>query len=524
MRLPPRLKKTTASSCAPTSPPSSSAATSSLSRWLPCARPPLLVAEPPDGGVPAWLAVGSAFCVYGVAVGLQYVAGVFYGAWLKQPELGPAAGATALAWATSTECACFLAGSLIAGKLIAASSPRAAVLVGGALFLVGAQAAGIAGATSGVAASVGTGGRLAVLYVFFGIMVGLGCSIAHVAALIGVQAFFARRRGLATGLTVAGSGVGAFVMGPVCEALIASSSWGTALAVMGGAAAIICLAAAAVLVPVHVQAAPATTAASTDVGEDADCADGSKSSLPPLPPLSPDVPAAASECNSPRTYSELIRTPFARSFGLYIAMFALCWFMVPTFLPSFATRGLGGSSADSGGLVASQGASNTLGRVLLGLAADRWPHRKRDMLTICMLSVAMAATALAVAPSLWLAYIFAVVLGGFGGSVISMLPPLAVEALGLPALPLATGFFNALQAPFALAGAPVGSAILTAGAAAGWSVGRAYSLLWGFVAAMFCTTALATRAIVSERSAQGLASLPPPELLHLRDGAVSSPP
>jgi hypothetical protein len=386
-------------------------------------------------------------------------------------------------------------------QLISRQLAPVAVLAGGACAPRGALAAGAAGADSGPAGGLGTQGRLAVLYLFFGGLLGVGRSIAHAAALIGVQAFFSRRRGLATGLTVAGSGVGAFVMGPVCESLIVASSWSTALALLGGAAAAICLAAAVVLgARAHcASGCPGRGAGGTPCprGDEGGQAARAPGPLQPPPPAVGGGGGAA----SPRTYRALVQTPFARGFGLFIALFALCWFTVPTFLPSFVKRGLGGSSVDAGAVVATQGAANAVGRVLMGLAADKWPRHKRELLTGCMTVVAVLAAALAGAPSLWLAYLLR------PASAASGLGHLHAAAAGSRGAgpPRAAAGHRLLQRPAGALCAGGRTHWERAGGGrgdAGWAGARAYSALWAFVAATFGAAAVATRGIVTERAAQ----------------------
>ncbi|MFP3711765.1 MFS transporter, partial [Paraburkholderia sp. SIMBA_009] len=63
------------------------------------------------------------------------------------------------------------------------------------------------------------------VYVAYGLGVGFGVGCAYVPAVGAVQRWFVRRRGFASGLAVAGIGVGTLVMPPLASALIAHVGW-----------------------------------------------------------------------------------------------------------------------------------------------------------------------------------------------------------------------------------------------------------------------------------------------------------
>lgn len=461
-------------------------AAAAVARAARAAVAPRVYASIPNGGRGAAATVAGAFAVYMVAAGSQYTTGVFYKAWLRAPAFA-GASPSSLAWATSLEAASFLGGSLAGGRMVLRLGVRATVLAGGALMLAGSLAAGVAGSLSGPAA-------LVLLYAFFGVTLGTGCALVAVAAIVSVQPYFTTRRGLATGVTVAGSGIGGFILGPALEALIAARGWEAALAIFGGASALVCCAAVLVLRPIVIVAAaaggkeeeddegaPEVAAAVGVVG------DGDGGVPPPPPPLPPRLRPAPPPPPPPISLRALFRVPFFTTYCAFVCLFAVCWFTAPTFMPVYVAEELGGSSMDVGGVVAVQGIANTVGRVVLGLAADAFPARKLAILSACIASVAVATLGLAVAHSLPFAYVYAATLGGLGGSIVSLQPALIIDAVGLHALPLAQGAFNAVQAPFALFGPPIGGALRSA-------TGN-YSFTWSFLCAVFTAAAVLTRGI-----------------------------
>ena len=471
-------------------------------------------------GKACWILVAAAFFVYLVAVGMQYTTGIFYKAWVKSTAFS-AISPSKLAFATSIEGAMFLLSSAIAGKLIVRWGEIFTTYVGAACILSGAV----------ITAVVEVSGPSAVgmLYAFFGIIMGSGCAIVHVAAVVKVQSYFKKRRGLATGITVAGSGCGAFVLGPLLEWIVNASGWRTALAVYGAVGSAICIIAAWCMgtvvldtdtssvaseppTPVGASETPHKTVSDLDLSEmslassdhtqegfTGDIADPSKAtsriarvigvssaSAPAEPAIGEEMAVSKGAAVGSRpppqnkyAYRDLPKYRFFTSYSSFIVFFAICWFTAPTYFPITIIDRLGGTSADVSGAVAVQGVANTLGRVVMGIATDMFPKRKLFILSACMAIVTAGSLAFTLSNSLAFAYVYGGILGGFGGSIVSIQPALIIDFLGIPALPLFQGAINGLQAPFALVGPPIGGAIKAATGS--------YEGTWAFVTACFGT-------------------------------------
>ena len=71
------------------------------------------------------------------------------------------------------------------------------------------------------------------LYLFFGIIVGIGTSTTYMPPLTVVTRWFEKKRGLALGIAVTGIGIGAFLGAPFINWLIQSFGWRTALPILG---------------------------------------------------------------------------------------------------------------------------------------------------------------------------------------------------------------------------------------------------------------------------------------------------
>ena len=71
------------------------------------------------------------------------------------------------------------------------------------------------------------------LYLFYSVIIGIGMGGAFVPLLSTVARWFTKRRGLMTGIAIAGLGLGNFIMPPVIEWLISNNGWRTTFAICG---------------------------------------------------------------------------------------------------------------------------------------------------------------------------------------------------------------------------------------------------------------------------------------------------
>jgi MFS transporter, OFA family, oxalate/formate antiporter len=82
-------------------------------------------------------------------------------------------------------------------------------------------------------ALAGAARSLTGVYAAYGLGVGLGIGCSCVPAVGAVQRWFVRRRGFASGLAVAGIGVGTLVMPPLAAFFIEALGWRTAHMILG---------------------------------------------------------------------------------------------------------------------------------------------------------------------------------------------------------------------------------------------------------------------------------------------------
>ncbi|XP_070393548.1 monocarboxylate transporter 14 isoform X3 [Dermacentor albipictus] len=174
------------------------------------------IPEPPDGGW-GWMIVAASFLCNMVVDGIAYTFGIFFPEFVdhfKAPK-------GTVAWVGSLLSGCYLS----AGPLVSALTNRygcRAVCIGGSVV------ACIAFLLSTIVQDVGS------LMVTFGLMAGVGFGLIYLPAIVSVNQYFSKKRALATGIAVCGSGMGAFVFAPFCQYLLTIYNWKGALMILAG--------------------------------------------------------------------------------------------------------------------------------------------------------------------------------------------------------------------------------------------------------------------------------------------------
>lgn len=169
-----------------------------------------------DGGW-GWVVVLAAFVAYFIADGWSYSFGIFYRDLLDYFHEGK--GKTALIGALLYGFPLLISPVICA--LVTSYGCRKIGIIGGFIF-------GISFVFSAFAGSVD------VLCISVGVISSIGLSMAYISSLVIVTYYFEKRRGLATGLAVTGSGLGAFAFPPLLERLIDIYAWPGTLLILGG--------------------------------------------------------------------------------------------------------------------------------------------------------------------------------------------------------------------------------------------------------------------------------------------------
>jgi len=356
-----------------------------------------------------WVVAGAFLCMMtGYAVAYSFAA--FFGA--LEAEFGARRGETALVFSI----AAFLYFQLgfPAGLIADRTGPRP--LVVGGLLLV---ALGLVVASQATA--------LWQIYLGYGLGVGVGVGLSYVPSIAAVQHWFIRRRGAASGLAVAGIGVGTLIGAPLAHEMIAAFGWRQTYLVLAGLTVIGAIASGILVrpAPAHYGLAP----------------DGDA----PFSGDAPTIPAGFTlgQAVRSRPFWTIYVGALLMSFGLFVPFVHLA--------PYAGDLGLGEGFGVL--LIVLLGVGSTVGRFLFA-SVTNWLGRRLSFalmyvgagVMLMMWSLSTTAPALIV---------FALVFGAFYGGFVAIAPSLAADYFGGRALGSIIGALYSGVAFGALLGAPV---------------------------------------------------------------------
>ena len=333
-----------------------------------------------------WWVVAGAFAVMFMGFGAAYTFGSFFHS--LHDEFGATRREVSLVFSLTA----FLYFSLgaISGPFADRIGPRRVIAVGSVLVGAGLLFAAMTQ-------------RLWQVYFTYSLGIGLGVGIIYVPSVSAVQHWFVQQRGFASGLAVAGIGLGTLMMPPIATQLVSAFGWRWAYVVLG-------MAALAIMIPAAllIEQDPTARGLTPDGG-----------------PPSADSSAASV---SGATLREALQS--ATFWWLYFAlvMTSLGLFIPFVHLVPYATDH--GISAFTASLILGMiGAGSTVGRLALGSMADRLGRRQSligaFLLMACMLVWWLMST------SVWALLIFAVLFGiGYGG-VVALVPALTTDYFGV---------------------------------------------------------------------------------------------
>lgn len=188
-----------------------------------------------------WLVVLGSFGVMFAGFAATYSFSAFLAP--LEHEFAASRGDVSLVFSVAV-CLYFLLGAAT-GPIAARFGVRPTILLGVAFLALGFYAAGNADTIGGV-------------FFGYGLGIGLGIACTYVPSVAAVQPWFTARRGLASGLAVAGIGVGTLAGPPVAELLIASLGWRGAFGALAAAVLVIGGLAGALVTTPEPRGAPAS--------------------------------------------------------------------------------------------------------------------------------------------------------------------------------------------------------------------------------------------------------------------------
>ena len=316
-------------------------------------------------------AVASMFTVFWVG----YSFGAFFDSIAEEFDTG--SGATALAFSITIAVSFFLA--RWTGQWGDRFGPRP-LLVAAAGFL----AAGLLATT--VVPNIYIG------YVTYGLGVGLAVSLGYVPMVSAIATWFDTKRATATGIAVAGIGLGTMIGSPASAALIEATSWRTTYVIYAIGGAAILLAAAVIARP---------GPAAVDPGE-----------LPPIRSLF-----------AKRDFRLLYGATAFATVGLFAPF---------VFIASYAEE-RGTSEVWAAVLISVIGGASVIGRLGLGALATRVGSMRLFRLSFTVMAVSHFIW-LSAGDRYWQLLLYALVLGGGYGGFIALSPVVTAERFGLVGL------------------------------------------------------------------------------------------
>jgi MFS family permease len=335
-----------------------------------------------------WIVVGSAFACMLVIFGSAYSFAAFFESFTQ--EFSAQRADVALVFGLSG-LLYFVLGAP-AGALSDRIGPRATCTAGMVVLATGLFAASFANS-------------LAVVYLAYGVGIGLGVGLVYTPAMGAVLPWFVRRRGLASGIASSGIGAGTLLVPVAAAAVIAATDWRTGMRVMAIGVALLGLAAASLM-----EKNPARRGLGPDGG--------------------PPDDASRNAGHSALSGMSLREALASRRFWwLYLSIFACA----PTMFTPFAhvavhAQDLGVPAASAVSLVGLIGIGSLVGRFGIGALADRIGRLR----TLVIMEALLAGTYLLwwAAPGFVLMAVFALSFGLCYGGIVSLLPPICMDLFG----------------------------------------------------------------------------------------------
>lgn len=356
-----------------------------------------------------WIIVWAAFVVLFASYGVQYSFGVFLPSIEEDIAPGQRA-AISLGFSVYTFLYSFC--SFFSGRMTDVWGPRW-VVIGGGLLL-----------GSGILLTSRAEG-LWHFYLSYGLLAALGMSTAFVPSSSTVAKWFVARRGLAVGITAAGSGVGQLTMPILSAALVEALGWRSTY-LLYGLGIITCFALAGLLL----ERSPE-----------------SKGLLPYGVSGGGQGTAPAGDEDGSFRLSEAVRT---RAFWLFTAFLFLFWsvvFLPVVHLPGFAEASLGASAGQAALTISAIAVGSTVGRFFGGAVSDVLGRRPTLVLVTLLQMVSFTGLLMAsLLGSLALTYVSAALFGMGYGSTGSVYAAYAGDMFGRRYLSSIAGLIFSLAA------------------------------------------------------------------------------
>lgn len=241
------------------------------------------------------------------------------------------------------------------------------------------------------------------LYLFFGLMVGIGVSGTDVVLLSTTARWFDRKRGMMTGIIKVGTGVGMLVMPLLIHHLVTGYGWRNAFIALAVMVLFFYVVFSQILV------------------RDPSVRDR------------PSVDGKREKHVNPMSFEEgmsLQETARTLQFWTICLSYFMVFFCASTILMHIVPHAIdmGISAADAAKVLSALGASSIAGRFIMGSAGDKIGNK--PALVITFLCLASSLIWLQVSNTLWMLFLFALAYGFSHGGFFSLSSPLIADLFG----------------------------------------------------------------------------------------------
>ena len=245
------------------------------------------------------------------------------------------------------------------------------------------------------------------LYLFLGVMVGAGNSGADAPILSTVARWFVRRRGMVTGITKAGVGIGMLIIPLLAAWLISSYGWRNAYVVIGIIALVGVVSPALFL--------------KRDPGQVGQLPDGATG-------------IEKTDLNIDTPQFSLREVIGIRQFWIFSAVWFLLSFCAQIVMLHIAPHviDLGISAAIAAAILGTIGGVSILGRIGMGGVSDKLGYKATFIMALSFLAAALVWVQFA--REAWMFYLFATLYGIAHGAFFTLVSPLLAELFGLRSL------------------------------------------------------------------------------------------
>ncbi|KAI9218089.1 major facilitator superfamily domain-containing protein [Blastocladiella britannica] len=382
-----------------------------------------------DGGRYAWQSVIASFATLFIVFGIQTSYGVFL-AWYSKHDF-PNASTTQLTLVGSLNPGVMFVSGLFVGRIAETVGFRPVMAAGCVLMTVGLLLASFATQVWQLALTQGA-------------MCGLGAALVFFPGVSLPSQWWLKRRSLAMGLSMAGSGVGGLAVVNIATALLPSVGSAWTLRVLAATSG--------------VMLALATVMAETRVPKRTIANGGRASALIDF------------ELFRDRRFLAMVFASLVVPFGMLTP-----YFYLPTYTVAIAQS----TPAFASLLLTILNVFSIAGRIISGAVADHIGNINTYILTTVATGAVTLAMWLPAGTSQPILAVYAAAFGFFSGGFVAQMPPIMAQQFGIAKLPSILGLMYAAFAAGNLAGGPVAGAIVEA--SAGSTVFPSLQFGWGIL-------------------------------------------